>query len=322
MSALYLREDFENLVDEAARFHEIPDPAFVEKDYHVTEALRAIALGFGGQVIFKGGTSLSKGWNLIHRFSEDIDLYVNPEERGEKARNTLLKSVATAVATCPALTARLEQPHPIKGIARATVFEYQSVFAEKSVEPTVILEAGIQSGTFPTEVREIRSLLAAFLEARGFGQLSDDMNPFDLTVLHYRRTFVEKLFALHDKVARGMLVEGNPLGKYARHYYDVSQLLPLEEVQAMLNGREYGEIAADYHRLTSTYFPNQLRPTGMNLHQSPALFPDNELKARLEVDYKAECGILCYDRFPSFDEVLDAFAGVRARLQVDLEDAR
>ncbi len=321
MSALYLRPDFENLVDEAARFHKIPDPAFVEKDYHVTEALRAIALGFGDQVIFKGGTSLSKGWDLIHRFSEDIDLYVNPEDRGEKARNTLLKAVASAVDRCPALSARLEQPHPIKGIARATVFEYQSVILDTPIENTVILEAGIQSGIFPTEVREIRSLLAAFLEDRGVGHISDDMDSFKLTVLHYRRTFVEKLFALHDKVARGMLVEASPLGKYARHYYDVSQILPLPEVQAMLSGAEYGEIAADYRRLTSAYFPNQLLPAQMNLNESPALFPDDDLKKKLEIDYQAECEILCYNQFPSFEEVLDAFAAVKGRLQVDLEDA-
>jgi len=53
-------------------------PALVEKDYCVTEALRLIAGAVGSQVIFKGGTSLSKGWNLIQRFSEDIDIFLDP----------------------------------------------------------------------------------------------------------------------------------------------------------------------------------------------------------------------------------------------------
>jgi predicted nucleotidyltransferase component of viral defense system len=48
-------------------------PAIVEKDYYVTETLRIIADAAGDKVIFKGGTSLAKGWNLIDRFSEDID---------------------------------------------------------------------------------------------------------------------------------------------------------------------------------------------------------------------------------------------------------
>src|ERR1035438_5851697 len=52
--------------------------AIIEKDYYVTEALRIISLNAGDKVIFKGGTSLSKGWNLIQRFSEDIDLFLDP----------------------------------------------------------------------------------------------------------------------------------------------------------------------------------------------------------------------------------------------------
>lgn len=53
-------------------------PSIIEKDYYVTEALRIIAETTGDRVIFKGGTSLSKGWNLIERFSEDIDLFLDP----------------------------------------------------------------------------------------------------------------------------------------------------------------------------------------------------------------------------------------------------
>jgi hypothetical protein len=50
---------------------------FIEKDYYVTEALRIIATRWQNNIVFKGGTSLSKGWNLIERFSEDLDLFLN-----------------------------------------------------------------------------------------------------------------------------------------------------------------------------------------------------------------------------------------------------
>jgi predicted nucleotidyltransferase component of viral defense system len=53
-------------------------PAIIEKDYYVTEALRIVAAS-GDRIIFKGGTSLAKGWNLIQRFSEDIDIFLDPE---------------------------------------------------------------------------------------------------------------------------------------------------------------------------------------------------------------------------------------------------
>ena len=52
-------------------------PALIEKDYYVTEALRIIATAAPDKIIFKGGTSLAKGWNLIQGFS-DIDIFVDP----------------------------------------------------------------------------------------------------------------------------------------------------------------------------------------------------------------------------------------------------
>jgi Nucleotidyl transferase AbiEii toxin, Type IV TA system len=52
---------------------------FVHVPYYVSEALRALVQVAGDNVIFKGGTSLSKGWNLIERFSEDIDIFLDPQ---------------------------------------------------------------------------------------------------------------------------------------------------------------------------------------------------------------------------------------------------
>ena len=126
MSYLYERADFSDLIEAAAGFHGIPNPAIVEKDYYVSEALRLIAHGFGNQLIFKGGTSLSKGWKLINRFSEDIDLYIDPANRGAKARNTLLKDLAATVDRHPMLTIDEAGTQRINGLARATTYNYRS----------------------------------------------------------------------------------------------------------------------------------------------------------------------------------------------------
>lgn len=66
--------DFEQAIVRAAEHFKSRGlrPALIEKDYYITEALRALVQEAGDKVIFKGGTSLSKGWNLIERFSEDI----------------------------------------------------------------------------------------------------------------------------------------------------------------------------------------------------------------------------------------------------------
>ncbi len=76
----------------------------IEKDYYVTEALRTMANRWESQVIFKGGTSLSKGWQLIDRFSEDIDLFLNKQAftspLGANRVDKELVEIETAVAIC------------------------------------------------------------------------------------------------------------------------------------------------------------------------------------------------------------------------------
>ena len=78
---LFEHPDFEQAIIRAAE-HFRPRglrEAIIEKDYYVTEALRIIERHADGKVIFKGGTSLSKGWGLIERFSEDIDIFLDPD---------------------------------------------------------------------------------------------------------------------------------------------------------------------------------------------------------------------------------------------------
>ena len=82
-------------------------PAVIEKDYYVTEALRIIAEREGDRAIFKGGTSLSKGWGLIERFSEDVDVFTDicgdDPMPGTKSIDTHLRAIRNALISIPAL---------------------------------------------------------------------------------------------------------------------------------------------------------------------------------------------------------------------------
>ncbi len=120
---LFEHPDFEQLVVRAA-VHFRPRalrPAILEKDYYVTEALRIVAAE-GEQIIFKGGTSLSKGWNLIDRFSEDIDIFLDPRAfdpvLGKRAIDRELKKLRDAVAEHPAFTFVKEERQTIGGFGR------------------------------------------------------------------------------------------------------------------------------------------------------------------------------------------------------------
>src|SRR6202795_2836132 len=121
---LFEHPDFEQAVIRAAEHFQPRGlrEAIIEKDYYVTEALRIIEAEAGARVIFKGGTSLSKGWNLIQRFSEDIDIFLDPTAfappLGKKAIDRELKALRDAVGTHPALSFVQRESQTIGGFGR------------------------------------------------------------------------------------------------------------------------------------------------------------------------------------------------------------
>jgi hypothetical protein len=293
--------------------------AIIEKDYYVTEALRIIAARSGGRVIFKGGTSLSKGWNLIQRFSEDIDLFLDPLEfeppLGNRGIDRELKRLRDGVCTHPAFTFVPGESQTFGGFGRSDRFAYEQRFGGPGeVAGRVLLESGAASGREPTIERPLRSYLAQFLEETGVTLGAEDEGPFEMRLLHFRRTFVEKLFAVHAKV--GLLRrEGRPLGGYARHYYDLYQLSGETEVRAMLRSPEYGAIKADYDRISREHFPRDYAfPEDMSFARSEAVFPSGDLGDTLAREYEQQCRLLCYGPFPTWSEVRARFGELRPLL--------
>ena len=291
-------------------------PAIIEKDYYVTEALRIIAATAGDKVIFKGGTSLSKGWNLIQRFSEDIDLFLDPlaftPQLRKKAIDRELKKLRDAVGSHPALAFAPDESQTVGGFARSDRFSYGQRFGGPGeVAARVLLEAGTASGREPTTNVELRSYLGQFLTETGVSLGAEDEAGFAMRLLHFRRTFVEKMFAIHGKIEL-LKRDGRPIGSYARHYYDLFQLSSQPDVIAMLQSDEYTTIKADYDQISSAYFPkNYFQPEGMVFARSDALFPPDALDGRIRAEYEAQCRLLCYGPFPSWSEVRSRFLELR-----------
>ena len=314
---LHEHEDFAAFVTAAAADADLSEP-FVEKDYWITEILRTIADTLGKRTIFKGGTSLSKGWDLLDRFSEDIDLFVNPAVEppllNARAIDRTLKRLNRDVAAVPGLDFVRGDSRTIGGIGRMDVFRYHSHYpALQGFPPTVRLEPGIQSGDQPTATVPISSIVGRMLIERGVADelRVDGLQPFPMALLHYRRTFVEKLFAIHGKVER-LKLEGHPLGRDVRHYADLYVLAGKQDVRDMLASPEYASIKADYDAKSRTYFPNSYRPPdGLRFDKSDALFPDDELRAVIEPVYEDECRRLFFRPHPPFGEVLERFDSVR-----------
>lgn len=294
-------------------------PALIEKDYYVTEALRVIAVTVGDKCIFKGGTSLSKGWSLIQRFSEDVDIFLDPRAfdpvLGRNGINRELKALRDAVAAHPGLTFLPDESRTVGGFGRADRFSFVQAFGGPGeVAGSVLVEAGTASGREPTADVEIRSYLAEFLAERGVSLGAVDEGGFTMRLLHFRRTFVEKLFAIHAKVEI-FKRSGRAIGAYARHYYDLSQLATRPEVAEMLASGEYATLKADYDAISGEHFEQSyIPPDDMRFATSEALFPPDTLSATLGAEYEVQCRQLCFGAYPAWAEVLRRFEDLREQL--------
>jgi predicted nucleotidyltransferase component of viral defense system len=120
--------------------------AIVEKDYYLCRALHALSAHHSGEFILKGGTSLSKGWNLIDRFSEDLDILVRSEaDWGKAKRDTRLKTLRDTIGGSKGFDLDQEdrRTRAETGISRRAVFRYESVVSDvPGLGRNVLFEAG------------------------------------------------------------------------------------------------------------------------------------------------------------------------------------
>jgi len=289
---------------------------FIEKDYYITEALRIIAGLYPDRVIFKGGTSLSKGWNLINRFSEDIDLFLNPNisapNWGQSKIDGALKNIEAKVATNSHLQ-KSNGGRSQKGVSRTSNFTYERIY-NGNISNNILLEMGIRSGDYPLEPRQLSSFLADFLREPNNTLGADDESTFPMLLLHFKRTFVEKLFAIHDKVYEYQH-SGKLFDKYARHYYDLYQLAQQDEVKQLLESEDFMVIKKDCDRLSKIHFPSDhFPPENLSFTNSPALFPTGDLRKTISKAYIEQCQGLCYGNYPLWDDVEQCFLSIRNKL--------
>ena len=311
---LFEHDDFRAILLQAAEDLDLPEQ-FVEKDYYVTEALRIAVATFGDDVVFKGGTSLSKGWDLIDRFSEDLDLFLIPGTRSKKAVDRDLRSLRDRIQDHPALEFDVAASQTFGGFGRDDYFSYATHFNAIPGLPTSIkVEIGIQSGDHPLEVRPISSLVSNSLRNRDLANIADDLEPFDMQFLHFRRTFIEKLFTIHGKIER-LKSDGVPLARDTRHYADLYVLADQREVLDMLGTREDREIREDYDAKSREFFPKSYRPPeGLTFRESDAIFLTGDAHASVQSDYDIECERLFRHAPPAFDDVLKRLQDLASRL--------
>ena len=203
----------------------------------------------------------------------------------------------------------------IGGFGRNDRFEYPQRFAGTGeIRNRVFVEAGTASGREPTERIRLQSYVGQFHHETGVSLGADDEKPFEMRLLHFRRTFVEKMFAF-TAAGEHRSQEGRPSGRRARHYYDLYCLAERAEVAAMLGSEEYGTIKADYDSISREHFERSyVPPPGMSFAASDALFPPAELATVLAAEFEQQCRVLCFGTFPTWDEVQARLEAIRGLL--------
>lgn len=273
MSLFRGRDDFQETIEAAGRALGI-DAAIVEKDYWVSEVLRVLTRDFPGDFIFKGGTSLSKCYGLIKRFSEDVDILILPGDRGVGATDRLMKDMAEASGK--ALGAEPERLDGTTGRNRTVRLTYPTTRIVDGISPGVLLEMGIRGGEHPWEMMPAGCLLADVLKDSG-QDISDyeDLQPVDVPVLQAGRTLLEKLAVLHTRLSSDATADN--CAKYGRHYLDIYQLLADARVLSMLDNRDEVELViASVQRITNEFF--RPRQDTITKEDSSAELPDVEIR--------------------------------------------
>lgn len=320
--------EFEEIIRAAAAHHGML-PDLVRKDYWVTRVLRAVATDpiLSRQVLFKGGTSLSKGWRLIDRFSEDVDLLTTgpdfsspPDTRGGRER--LFR----------ALHARIEAETPLRLPTKSDSWFYvhgnyklelrfplpgKAAARDAANTEWVWVEAGFRGEANPHERRELSSLVAEFVATQApvaaLQPYGADLAPFEMELLRPVRTFAEKLFLLHAKMIDGS--EGAEMVPI-RHYYDLVQLYGRsDDVRQALSEHTIDGLVREAAEISNKYFGGHFDVARLSVAESPALTPTDQqariLRRKYDDPNEAQ---LYYRARPTFDEVLAALGEIKAAL--------
>jgi hypothetical protein len=293
-------------------------PEYIEKDYWVTYALYTIFNNeIGKDSVFKGGTALSKCYNMIERFSEDIDLVVlRREGETDSKLKSKLKAVSTVVET-------VLPEVPIEGIThkmgmnRKTAHSYNKEFKGDygQVRDVIILESTWLGYYEPYTTKSIVSFVGQMMLDNKQSDIAKEngLLPFDLLALEPIRTICEKIMSM----VRFSYGE-NPiddLKKKIRHTYDLHQLLKQEEFFKFFQSTAFDEMLLKVANDDVTSFRNNNK--WLNYHPSEALvFKDlenvwDELKAIYNGDFKN----LVYGELPKEEAILKTLKMIQERLK-------
>ena len=304
-----------NIFAETARRKALPISS-IEKDWWMVHTISALfSTEYTDKLVFKGGTSLSKGWNLIERFSEDIDLALDREFLGfagelsnkqiHKLRYTSYEFISTK------FVAALDTSFKKMGFENVIVKPQQVVNHDQDpliieiyypkltendiyLRPDILVEIGSRSLKEPYSQRNISTFVSEIFAEMPFTEsliIAPTVNP--------ERTFLEKVFLLHEEYQRPP--EKMRVERLSRHLYDIEKLSHTPYFQKALSNKElYNTIIAHREKFSrlggvdyTKHAPEHIR-----------IVPLENVLSLWEDDYERMKNSMIYGEKISFNELI------------------
>jgi len=304
----------------------------IEKDLWVTIVLEALfSLPMSEHFIFRGGTSLSKGWNLITRFSEDIDISLSPEAFGikyevepthsfvKKLKRVGCEFTSTVIKVAfenrlvemgvPArmVTIEAEDVNPVRRDKdpQTIYLKYPSLFDAGGylLEPMKI-EFGVRGLREPFSKVKIASMLSLETESPIYKE-----TPFEIVAVEPRKTFMEKMMLLHEKFINGINLD--KAERQSRHLSDLYNMDRQRITEQVIADKELYKTLlkhrANYVRLKGIDY------SAMELHHLSFIPPDDVIEF-FKSDYGKMKAEMMYGEMPEFEEMIIILRELNAKI--------
>jgi predicted nucleotidyltransferase component of viral defense system len=287
---------------------------FIEKDYWITLVLSRLAKSkYVDESVFKGGTSLSKGYNLIERFSEDVDIAII-NDKG-KTGNEIKNVIRTIEKEITSDLTELQ----VEGVTSKGSRFRKSVFAYVTTEKgngnnKLIVEINSFANPFPYQRLTIKSMVFDFLANTNNERYIEQYNlhPFDVNVLSQEQTLLEKLVSLIRFSYQDNTVES--ISEKIRHFYDLYYLLKNPECIEFTRSTSFKEQFEAILQNDRAMFKEPIGWASKPISESPLVMDFAALWKQLKEKYQTELSALAYRPIPDEKDVAICFEKLIQRI--------
>ena len=296
------------------------DLQIIEKDWWVTAVLHALfSLPYANHISFKGGTNLSKCWGLIQRMSEDIDIAIDREFLGFEGQLSKTQiSDKLRRAACSFVRERLQfelaSQMEKDGISKDSFnvhvnitsisttdpeiieVEYKPVFNDNPyIRSKVIIEVSGRSMSEPAQDVKLHSYIDDVYKNAPFTEPD-----FEVRAVVPERTFLEKLFLLHEKYHKS--AENVRIARMSRHLYDICQIMDTPIAERALGNKDLYLSVMEHRRVfigLRGFDYSTLLPQTLNI------VPPADILEKWRQDYREMQNSMIYGDSPSYERLIE-----------------